>query len=355
VISAFLGISQHLSPHISASHTFASRNTKSHCDARFVSEIADLFVAARRRVNGMSQNNITRVDEAGRALAERRAGKAASEIHAAGLAEDIAERVKDPTALEGAVLRKLEAQRDFAAQYQGLFQVGRPEKNSDSAVRISGDEWCLSFGFHVRTVRRWCELLDVAAYAGRQKAIVRKCWELAELWQAANYSSVSNEWYTPAKYLEAVREVLGGIDLDPASSAQANAVVRATEFFSQEDDGLTRKWFGRAFMNPPYGKHEEHRSLAAAFCNKAIDEFATGNIEACIILVNSLHSQSWQRPLYDYAICFVNHRIHFISADGEENENPTFQNIFVYLGRDIAKFAEVFSRFGYVMQRVQLQ
>jgi phage N-6-adenine-methyltransferase len=214
------------------------------------------------------------------------------------------------------------------------------------------EKWCLAYGFHVRTVRRWCELLDEGTYIKRKGMIFDRCWKLAELWQAANYSSASDQWYTPAPYIEAVREVLGGIDLDPASSAQANAVVRASKFFSRENDGLACEWFGRVFMNPPYGKTTEHRSLAAAFCNKAIDEFAAGKIEACIILVNSLHSQSWQAPLYEHVICLVDHRIHFVSGDGEENENPTNQNIFVYLGRDITKFAEVFSRFGYVVGKI---
>jgi hypothetical protein len=302
---------------------------------------------------GINQDNIATID-AGRVVAEKRAKKAAANIHAAGLAEEIAARVKDGAALEGALICKLEAQRDFAAQYRDLFSVGRPENVVRSGHNFpKAEEWCLSFGFAWRTVRRWCELLDAIVYAEKQKAVIKKCWELAELWQAANYSSESNEWYTPAKYIEAVREVLGGIDLDPASSAQANEVVRATEIFTQEHDGLARDWFGRVFMNPPYGKTEEHRSLAAAFCNKALTEFATGNIEAGIILVNSLHSQTWQAPLYDHAICFVDHRIHFVSADGEENEAPTFQNIFVYLGNDLLKFADVFSRFGYVMRRIE--
>jgi hypothetical protein len=48
-------------------------------------------------------------------------------------------------------------------------------------------------------------------------------------------------------------------------------------------------------------------------------------------------------------VCFVNHRIHFVSADGSENENPTFQNIFVYLGHDPERFAQAFEPLGYVM------
>jgi hypothetical protein len=69
--------------------------------------------------------------------------------------------------------------------------------------------------------------------------------------------------------------------------------------------------------------------------------------------VNSLHSQSWQAALYDYPICFVDHRIQFVSGDGEKNKNPTFQNIFVYMGPEPGKFAAVFSRFGYVMKRME--
>jgi hypothetical protein len=38
-----------------------------------------------------------------------------------------------------------------------------------------------------------------------------------------------------------------------------------------------------------------------------------------------------------------------VSGEGNEDENPTLQNMFVYLGRDERKFAEIFSRFGYVM------
>ena len=44
--------------------------------------------------------------------------------------------------------------------------------------------------------------------------------------------------FTPNLLATAVREVLGTIELDPASSEQANTIVQATRFFDRATDGL---------------------------------------------------------------------------------------------------------------------
>lgn len=296
--------------------------------------------------------SITTLPAAGRRSREiTKADRAAAKIHAVEQAQKIAERIKDPTALERALRLKLKAQRDFAAEYRSKFPHGKNQFSTGDDSTVVSSEWCLSFGFHVRTVQRWLELLFTDAFGRKENEIKKRCWQLAEMWQAANFSSESVEWFTPRRYVELVRQVLGEIDLDPASSVAANLVIGAKTFYTASDDGLSKEWNGRVFMNPPYGRTDEHPSLAAAFCNKALEEHAAGNIEACIILVNSLHSQAWQRPAYDHPICFVDHRIQFVSGDGEENKNPTFQNIFIYLGSDLAAFKRAFSTIGYVMVR----
>jgi hypothetical protein len=295
-----------------------------------------------------------------RTLAETRAGKAAVDIHAADTAERVATRIKDASALEKALLGKLDAQCEFAREYRTRFPLGINQytglaSTGQGSNDLDREDWCKSFGFAGRTVRRWCELLDPEQYTKKKNTIFKRCWELAELWQAANYSSESIEWYTPARYLEAAREVLGAIDLDPASNDQANSFVRAETIFTAQDNGLEQSWHGRFFMNPPYGKTQDNGSLAGAFCNKAIQEYEAGNVEAGIILVNSLHSQSWQAPLYQFPVCLVDHRVQFISGDGEPNKNPTFQNIFIYLGRDEQRFARVFGKFGYVLRKIEVR
>jgi len=63
-----------------------------------------------------------------------------------------------------------------------------------------------------------------------------------------------NEWYTPTVYVEAARQVLGEIELDPASSEIAQRVVQAVDYFTIDLDGLKQPWFGKVWLNPPYAQ-----------------------------------------------------------------------------------------------------
>jgi len=60
------------------------------------------------------------------------------------------------------------------------------------------------------------------------------------------------DWYTPKQYIEAVREVLGTIDLDPASSAHAQKVVQAGTYYTARDDGLAKEWSGTVYLKPEH-------------------------------------------------------------------------------------------------------
>jgi ParB family chromosome partitioning protein len=168
----------------------------------------------------------------------------------------------------------------------------------------------------------------------------------------AIHQSLSNEWYTPPVYLEAARAVLGGIDLDPASSERANRNVQAAAYYTEEDNGLAQAWWGRVFLNPPYGRWEGESS-AGLWTAKLLTEYAAGRVTAAVLLVNAVPGNAWFTPLWQFPICFTDHRISFIDADGRVQAAPTHSNAFVYLGGDRTAFVSAFARFGAVVARIQ--
>jgi hypothetical protein len=60
----------------------------------------------------------------------------------------------------------------------------------------------------------------------------------------------SVEWYTPAWIFN---ELGMSFDLDPSSPHNMETAVPATTKYTIFDDGLTKPWFGRVWLNPPYG------------------------------------------------------------------------------------------------------
>ena len=164
---------------------------------------------------------------------------------------------------------------------------------------------------------------------------------------AALLSSKSNDWYTPSPIVEAARALMGGIDLDPASCAQANEIVKAARFFSIEEDGLSQDWRGRVWLNPPYGR-EAGGSSQAVWSSKLIESFEAGDVSEAVMLVNSATGSRWFKPLFEFAICFVEGRISFDSPVGRK-DRPTHYSALVYFGHNQIGFYKQFRELGQVL------
>ncbi|MBA2412267.1 MAG: hypothetical protein H0V63_05510 [Burkholderiaceae bacterium] len=156
-----------------------------------------------------------------------------------------------------------------------------------------------------------------------------------------------NEWYTPQKYIDLAREVLGEIDLDPASSTAAQTAVAARAFFSEHDDGLSRPWGGRVWLNPPYSQPH-----VAKFIRKLVQELVAGHVTHAILLTHNYTDTTWfhDAAAHCAAICFTRGRVRFVSPDGEE-ASPTQGQAFFYFGSGVDRFAEVFGPLGFVLSR----
>jgi len=156
-------------------------------------------------------------------------------------------------------------------------------------------------------------------------------------------SDAPAEWYTPPNYIEMARRVLGRIDLDPASNEVAQAWIQAAKYFTVEEDGLKQSWAGRVWCNPPYGRGVKH------WLAKAITSYQSGDVDAAIVLLNR-NGAVWYRQLRRQvtAICEIDKRIAFLDATGTSKGSPRYNNDFLYLGRDVDLFQEVFSSIGEV-------
>lgn len=156
------------------------------------------------------------------------------------------------------------------------------------------------------------------------------------------HNSGNNEWYSPPEIIEAARRVLGGIDLDPATSEVANKRVRATAIFTAEDNGLLQRWpRGRIWMNPPYAQ-----PLIGQFAARFAGEIANGSTG--IVLVNNATETQWFQTLASAAsaICLPSGRIRFVAPCGKRGDSPLQGQAILYAGPDTAKFHAEFSAFG---------
>jgi hypothetical protein len=162
---------------------------------------------------------------------------------------------------------------------------------------------------------------------------------------ATDYSS--DEWCTPAKYIEAARAVFGGtIELDPASNALAQNTVRAERWHHKTDSGLMIAWKAKSvWMNPPYS-----RTSAANFVEKCCTEFAAGNFEQGIVLTNSSTETGWYQNLLEScsAICLPDERIAFELVGRPVDDNRNAQTFF-YLGDQLQAFYREFHPFGKIL------
>lgn len=149
----------------------------------------------------------------------------------------------------------------------------------------------------------------------------------------------NDEWYTPSHILDLAREVMGSIDLDPATSSVAQLRVNATSFLTKEQDGLSSPWKGRVWCNPPYSA-----ALIKKFTAKFLEEYQKGNLIEGIMLTNSGTDTQWNKPLSKGVQAYTVGRISFLQPDGTQKATGSRGQCFTYLGPNPDKFIEVFTR-----------
>lgn len=222
---------------------------------------------------------------------------------------------------------------------------GRPKKTGNATLPVSDAPSLASLGI-TKNESAQAQKLAALPEPVQNEVIEGKKTKTEVLSKKAHvaHSSGENEWYTPPEYIAAAYAVMGGIDLDPASSKIANKTVKAARYFAKDDSGLEKPWAGRVFMNPPYSVN-----LTKLFVEKFSAHIADGGITAGIVLVNNATETTWFRVLAECAnaIVFMTGRIKFIDMDGNSNGSPLQGQAFLYFGKAPKKFLAEFGKFGW--------
>lgn len=127
-------------------------------------------------------------------------------------------------------------------------------------------------------------------------------------------------WLTPPEMVAA----LGHFDLDPCSAEDMPWRI-ADSVFTERDNGLAQQWFGRVFMNPPYGPK------MGKFMRKLSDH---GNGIALVFARTetvAFFEHVW--PKAD-AIMFLKGRVRFYRPDGTRGQSSGSPSCLVAYGKD---------------------
>jgi hypothetical protein len=159
------------------------------------------------------------------------------------------------------------------------------------------------------------------------------------------------EWISNRDLVDSAHLLMGGIDLDPASSAMANKYVNAKNFYTISDDGLNdQDWHGNVYLFPPNRSYfwnkkayrwKPTRGLSptlisghALWWKTLKRKWLAGEINQAVYFSNCPDMFLYAQDIFDHPICILRTRPillqHFLSTDEIKSRN-TCVSFVVYL------------------------
>lgn len=119
------------------------------------------------------------------------------------------------------------------------------------------------------------------------------------------FSSNTDEWSTPSELFNQLNEEFN-FTLDVCATSD-NA--KCKDYFTKEQDGLSQKWHGTVWMNPPYGR------AIAKWIEKAHEYGTTGGTAVALIPART-DTRYWHDFVMDATeIRFIKGRVRFGDSD----------------------------------------
>lgn len=165
--------------------------------------------------------------------------------------------------------------------------------------------------------------------------------------------SLVKDWGTPAKYVEAVRECLGGeICLDPCSNPYS--IVHANvEYIYPERDGLRESWdFPTIYVKPPYGIDRETGTKIKDWLRRCEEAFVRHNAEVLALVPVATNTSHWKLHVWGAAtgVAFLyDTRLKFLEQGRNTGKGAPMSCAMIYWGSRYDCFSRIFARFGAVV------
>ena len=183
------------------------------------------------------------------------------------------------------------------------------------------------------------------------------------------------EWISSKDMIDSAHLVMGGIDLDPASSDKANEFVNAKKYYTPVDDGLNEmEWFGNVYVFPPrhsyFWHHGSQRwkmtrglsptltSSYALWWKTLKRKWVSREIEQGIYFANAPDMFMYCQDIFDHPVCVFRTRPmlnqHFFH-DGTIKSRNTCVSFAVFLqpSKNVADatqhFVDVYGEMGRII------
>lgn len=135
---------------------------------------------------------------------------------------------------------------------------------------------------------------------------------------AVHYSSETDEWETPQDLFDELDREFGfGLDVCALPSS-----AKCKRYFTPEKDGLSQKWSGVVWMNPPYG------DVISQWVEKARQSADAGATVVCLVPARVDTHWWWDNCRYG-EIRFIRGRLKF----GNSQSSAPFPSAVVIFGR----------------------
>lgn len=143
------------------------------------------------------------------------------------------------------------------------------------------------------------------------------------------FSSKDQTWETPLDLFKNINEIYG-FKLDVCALPET---AKCEKYFTPEIDGLSQKWGGYCWMNPPYGREQ------IKWITKAYEESKNNYATVVCLIPARPDTKVWQDIIFKHAsaICFIKGRLKF----GNSKDSAPFPSALVVFGDELSDEQEI--------------